>query len=355
MSSRIYRDSRRDSDSLSAKPSSSPVTRRRFLQLLATGGVVLATRCAPAPEATPTETPTSAREAGATPSPVVEPRKPRSFHLPTEEGLWRPAESNVARLPSGQNSVRVEGIGEFQFQADGLQTLRADIFQPGRFSLFDVLVHVADLGHISLDYHFREEMNTHVIDSIDGEDSWWYTAFYSGGWPEANAFRMDMFPFKDGMRFSLHRERGDRLTAIYDTFHQEVDRLAHNGGKIIIPEVSIRSPKSNEVYRNVEVTAHDVRTDVLQTGVMTGLDAVLSLAEQGELSELKITWYERIGGADPVDSYWLEQIDRAEAEGTCGFVYETGARGIGGNHIHVPSDVRVTVSPEYTLWFWICL
>jgi hypothetical protein len=261
----------------------------------------------------------------------------------------------VARLPSGQNIVRVEGLGEFQFQADGLQTLRPDIFQPGRFSLFDVLVHVADLGHISLDYHFSEEMNTHVIDSINGDASWWYTAFYSGGWPEGNAFRMDMFPYKNDMQFWLHRERGDRLTTIYDSFVREVDRLAQNAGKIIIPEVSIRSPKSNTLYRNVEVTAHDVRTDVLQPGVVTGLDAILSLAEQGELSELKITWYERIGSANPVDSYWLEQIDRAEAEGTCGFVYETGTRGIGGNHIHLPSDVRVTVSPEYTLWFWICL
>jgi hypothetical protein len=355
MSHRTNKDTREDSDNLSVTQLRSPVTRRRFLQLLAAGGAVMATRCAPAPETTPVETATPAPEAGTTPAPLVEPRKPRSFHLPTEQGLWRPAESNVARLPSGQNSVRVEGIGEFQFQADGLQTLRPDIFQPGRFSLFDVLVHVADLGHISLDYHFSEEMNTHVIDSIDGEESWWYTAFYSGGWPEGNAFRMDMFPYKNGMQFWLHRERGDRLTTIYDSFHQEVDRLAHNGGKIIIPEVSIRSPKSNTLYRNVEVTAHDVRTDVLQPGIVTGLDAILSLAEQGELSELRLTWYERIGTADPVDSYWLEQIDRAEAEGTCGFVYETGARGIGGNHIHLPSDVRLTVSPEYALWFWICL
>jgi hypothetical protein len=355
MSDRISNDTRETSDKLSSKPLRPALTRLRFLQLLAAGGAAMAVRCAPAPEAPPTETAPQAPEASVTPSPVVEPRKPRSFHLPTEEGQWTPAESNVARLPSGQNSVRVESVGEFQFQADGLQTLRPDIFQPGRFSLFDVLVHVADLGHISLDYHFSEEMNTHVIDSIDGDDSWWYTAFYSGGWPEANAFRMDMFPYKNGMQFWLHRERGDRLTAIYDSFHQEVDRLASNEGEIIIPEVSIRSPKSNTLYRNVEVTAHDVRTDVLQPGVVTGLDAILSLAEQGELSELKITWYERIGTADPVDSYWLEQIDRAEAEGTCGFVYETGARGIGGNHIHLPSDVRATVSPEYALWFWICL
>jgi hypothetical protein len=106
------------------------------------------------------------------------------------------------------------------------------------------------------------------------------------------------------------------------------------------------------------VTAHDVRRDVLQPGVVTALDILLSLTEQGELSQLKLTWYESIAGADPVDSYWTEQINEAEAYDGCGFVYETGSSnftGFLGNHIHVPSDVRVIVSPQYALWFWICL
>ena len=106
------------------------------------------------------------------------------------------------------------------------------------------------------------------------------------------------------------------------------------------------------------MTAHDVRSDVLQPGVTTALDALVSLAEQGELSGLKLTWYERIGRADPVDSYWVEQVNDAVAYGGCGFVYETGPGaypGFSGTHIHIPADVRITVSPEYALWFWICL
>jgi hypothetical protein len=44
--------------------------------------------------------------------------------------------------------------------------------------------------------------------------------------------------------------------------------------------------------------------------------------------------------------------------GGCGFVYETGPNsfaGFSGTHIHIPADVRVIISPEYALWFWICL
>ena len=259
-------------------------------------------------------------------------------------------------VPAGTwKGKRIEGIGEFNFEASDVETLRPDIFRPGRSSLFDVLAHLDERGDIRLEYHFSEEKNTHVIDNIDGESGWWHSAYYSGGWPEANTFRIDMYPYKNGMEFWLHRERDDRLTAIYDSFQAEVDRLARNAGRIIIPEVTIRSPSGNSILRDVEVTPHDERTDVLQPGVVTGLDAILSLAEQGDLSRLKLTWYERIGTADPVQSYWLEQIDQAEASGTCGFVYETGTPGIGGNHIHIPSDVRVTLSPEYALWFWICL
>jgi len=56
-----------------------------------------------------------------------------------------------------------------------------------------------------------------------------------------------------------------------------------------------------------------------------------------------------------VDTFYVEQIDQAEAHDRCGFVYETGPRGVSGVHIHIPSDIRVTVSPEYALWFWICI
>lgn len=332
------------------------VSRRRFLQLLVIGGSALASGCGPTSEATPTVTaPTASGADGTTPTLEAAPGAPRSYLLPSTDGRWTPPRSETVDPPSGPNSVRLEGLGAFTFEASDVESLRPDVFQPGRFSLFDILAHLSARGDISLEYHYSDEMGTHVIDSIDGENGWWHSAYYSGGWPEANSFRMDMYPYKNGMDFWMHRESDDRLDAIYDTFIGEVDRLSNNGGKIIIPEVTIRSPSTSTLFRDVEVTAHDVRTDVLQLGVVTGLDAILSLAEQEKLSRLKLTWYERIGTANPVQSYWLEQIDQAEASGTCGFVYETGARGIGGNHIHVPSDVRVTVSPEYALWFWICL
>lgn len=242
----------------------------------------------------PAETPTTVKRSG-----------PPSYLLPTEEDAWTPPVSHAGEMPTGTGAVRIQDIGEFIFDASKVETLRPDIFRPGHFSLFDVLVHVAKEGDIALEYHFDETMDTHVIDAINDQAGWWYRAQYSGGWTEDNVFRMDMYPYKNGTKLWVYIEREGRLATIYRTFREEVERLASNGGRVIIPEVIIRSPASSYILQNVVVTPHDVRNDMFQPGVVTALDALLSLGEQGELFRLKLTWYERVGTADPVDTFYV--------------------------------------------------
>jgi len=285
--------------------------------------------------------------------------EPVSYLLPTQDGKWIPPVKQDGRKPTEVGKIRIEGIGEFSFDARQVKTLRTDIFQPGHFSVFDVLVHLSNKGDINMDYHFDGNMDTHIIDAIDGEPHWWYQVKYSGGWFESNVFRMDMYPYKDGTEIRLNRTREEHLARICRTFGDEVLRRMRNGGEVILPEVAIQSPRGNVMsFADVKVTPHNVRSDMLQPGIITALDILLSLGEQGKLSNIKLTWYESIGEADPVDSYWAEQIDENVASGGCGFVYETGPKefsGFAGSHIHIPLDVRVIVSPEYALWFWICL
>ena len=326
----------------------SGVSRRQFIKgitcaSLALGGMgSLVSACAPA-------------EVGEMPTKTRAP----SYSLPTEEGLWKPSAPHTGRIPSESGSVQIQSIGDLAFDPNQIKTVRPDIFQPGHFSLFDILVHLAERGDIALEYHFSEDMDTHVIDAIDGQAEWWYQAYYAHGWFESNVFRMDQYPYKDGTTLRIHGERKDRIANIYRTFQDEVMLLTRNGGQVIIPELRIRAPAAGFLtLQDVIVTPHDVRSDVLQPGVVTALDALISLAEQGRFSALKLTWYEQIGPANPVDNYWVERIDGDIAVGGCGFVYETGPwdyMGFSGTHIHIPADVRVTVSPEYVLWFWICL
>jgi hypothetical protein len=278
--------------------------------------------------------------------------------VPTSAGEWAPSERPVGDLPQGEGSIHIPTVGTFEFDAGEVKTVRPDVFREGHFSLFDILVHLKERGDIGLDYHFDESANTHVIDALGGDHKWWYEAHYSNGWFEPNVWRMDMYPYKNDTTVRLRVAREDRLEAIRRSFREEAERLARNGGQVIIPSLEVRSPYGDWSYENVLATPHDVRSDVLQPGLVTALDAMISLREQGYVDALELTWYEQIGQAAPVDSYWVSRLNTAAAYGGCGFVYETGPLafpGFSGTHIHIPADMRVLVSPEYALWFWICL
>ena len=278
--------------------------------------------------------------------------------------------------------ISIERLGVFTFNPQEVKTVREDLFRPGHFSIFDVLVHLEQAGQIDMDYHFDESMNTYVIADLDGHAYWWYDAYYDGGWRENSVFRMDHYPYKDKMTLRLVREpQGyvgylyreyeqayyetsqrssnpqEYLESIYKTYRDEVQRREENGGRIIVPEVIIIGTDETLVFENVEIKAHNLRPDMFQPGVVTAIDTILSLAAEGKIS-YDLQWYESLGTADVVKSYWVNRINEDESYGRCGFVYEAGSEVYDffrGNHNHIPSDVRVINSPEYVKYFWICI
>jgi hypothetical protein len=258
--------------------------------------------------------------------------------------------------PSGTGKIAIRHVGDFQFQASRVESVRGDIFREGHFSIFDILVHLDSRGYIDMEYHFDEAMNTHIIDSLNGERFWWYRAHYHMGWGENNAFRMDHFPYKDNMTISVGTVNESYLNDLHDVFREEVERKTRNDGKLIIPEVIIRGPGIKLELKNVEVTSHNLRKDIFQDDVLTAIDVIMSLGESGELS-YDLKWHENIGSAI-IKQYFVERINDDVSYRRCGFVYEAGSHafsGFRGNHIHLPSDSRVLNSPEYLSYFWICI
>lgn len=253
--------------------------------------------------------------------------------------------------------IGIEGLGEFDFNPEEVTTIRNDIFREGHFSLFDVLVHLERSGEIEIDYYFDQDMNTYVITELEGHGNWWYDAYYDGGWRERSVFRMDHYPYKDKMTLNLIQASEDYLDSIYNTYRQEIIRLGENKGRIIIPEVIIEGKDEIMKFENVEIKAHNLRSDMFQPGVITAIDVIISLGEEGLIS-YDLQWYESIGTAGVVKSYWVDRIDADESIGRCGFVYEAGDKRFlffRGNHNHIPSDVRVINSPQYVKYFWICI
>ena len=249
--------------------------------------------------------------------------------------------------------IIISGIGTFTFEPQRIVTKRPDIFQPIHFSVLDILAYLDETERIAVEYHFDEEMNTYVIESINGEQNWWYKVYYDGGWLESNVFRMDHYPVKDKMHIQLYQTSPSEIDRIYASFRSQIARRKHSD-KMVIPEVVIRGRHKTLSFKNVTVEAHNLRNDTFKPGIITAIDVILSLAEQGEIS-YDLRWYAKIALAE-VKDYYVDRINEDEAYGRCGFVYECGEKSFGfKNHIHLPSDIRVINSPEYMKWFWICI
>ena len=283
--------------------------------------------------------------------------------IPNLEGEWLVASPRTGRTVTEPVRVDIARVGSFAIDPAGISTLRPELIQTDHFSVFDLIVQLGDRGDIDLEFHYDEAMATHVIDSINGETGWWYEAHYDKGWFEDNSQRMDTYLVKNGTAVRLFRERASRLSTLYDEFQAEVARLEANDGVVIIPRVTIEGSRRDVLrFEDVEVTAHDTRLDLYQPGTITALDILLSLGDQGLITGLGVVWYDSIFAADPVDHYFVEHVSaegfEEQAYGSCGFVYETGyssLSGFAGAHIHIPTDARVILSPEYALWFWLCL
>ena len=292
-----------------------------------------------------------------------------SLLLPSESQGWTPSsELHVARTPTARGAVEIRGTGTLEFDTSQIQLLRSDVFQTEHFSVFDVLVHLADQGAIELGYQFDESADTYVIKTLNGLEGWWYDAHYAGGSFNRTVVRMDHYPVKDGMDILFYLEDPERLTAIHENFRQEVDRRQENGDQVIIPIVTIRSPQASLTFDEVVVKAHNVRADLFQPGVTTVLDVLLSLGEQEKLTSLTLTWRDRAEDADPIDNYFVNLITgdafSPEATGSCIFTHQIGSETLKdylapnaceGSHIHLTADLEIIVSPEYVEWLWVCL
>ena len=275
-----------------------------------------------------------------------------AINVPANEPVI--VENDVDAPPSAIATIDGNRI---QFLPEDVVTTRPDIFKPGAFSMFDVLVHLDKIGEVDLEYHFNASLNTHVIDMLNGEPYWWYQVIYSGGWPENNVYRMDHYHWKPGTRLSFYIVDERNIDRIHETYAEEVQRLADNGGVTILPEVTIDGRLNFASFQNVVVNAHNLRNDTFQDGVITAIDVIMTLGDLG-LIDYELKWYDRVGGARVVRNYWVESINNETTAGTCGFVYDTGSlefHGFAGNHIHPPSDVNVLNSPDYMRWFWICV
>jgi hypothetical protein len=66
--------------------------------------------------------------------------------VPTLLGEWTPPKPRIGDLPAAKGSIRIDDVGTFKFDAGEVKTVPPDVFQPGHFSLFGILVHLGVHG-----------------------------------------------------------------------------------------------------------------------------------------------------------------------------------------------------------------
>jgi hypothetical protein len=83
--------------------------------------------------------------------------------------------------------------------------------------------------------------------------------------------------------------------------------------------------------------------------VVTAADVIMTLADMGKL-QCDLRWYESVGTAGIVQTYYVDRINDDATHDRTGFIYEMGAKENRRGILHIPADTRVLTCPEYMRW-----
>lgn len=266
-------------------------------------------------------------------------------------------------------------------------SVRPDIFAPGYFSMFDVILAVAKKNGIRMSLIFDPRCMTYFIKTIDGRGGkYWYHFSYdagSGNSSEINyrrANRWDEALWRPGVWIKV--VEGENLDEIKAEYIEEILRERQLGH--VIPRVSIsinpsnyrgNPPGSDRItfsrdFTNVKVAPHDMRgtgfaspyPKPFRPGVVTSLDILLSLMDQGQLNLVTGVFYTFFGGHYINSFYVVEMgfpgVGAAHSSGRQGFVYvtENGTPNKLPNNadgkLHMTSDINVVHAPDFSTWRW---
>jgi len=222
----------------------------------------------------------------------------------------------------------------------GSGTARPDIFVTGHYSAFDVLRYVAltrddiklenviDYRETGLDtYQFTiswDQNGDGIFDSQDSESflsaDWHFRIRFDGGeldrinssidgiGPEGEAqyLRMDKIWVQPSMSLRFQPFNPEMTARRKWVMNREMARFQQAGDKVIVPELvaSFDGGKSYEtLVTALEVTAHNIRPDIFQPGVITGIDTFLSAKDKGY--DFVINYWPTISTKAPIDHFGL--------------------------------------------------
>ena len=290
-------------------------------------------------------------------------------------------------IPPGS---QVEILGQvflFNPMEFNIQTKRPDIFAEGFFSMFDVILAVAAKNGVQITYSYDASRKTHFINSLDNKaGDFWYHFSYDAGAGNSNelayrrAYRWDEALWRPGVWIKV--VEGEDLNGLKQEYFEEIQRETNRGH--LIPSVRINiNPsdyKGNPLeshritvsrdFQDVLVTPHNVRSfgypssdpKPFQPGVVTSLDILLSLQDQGKLDLVTSVFYtyfaQKYIHSHYVVAMGFPGVGTAHSSGRQGFVYTTNNGSYNNlpnnadRKFHMTSDICVVHAPDFSYWRW---
>jgi hypothetical protein len=294
-------------------------------------------------------------------------------------------------LTPSEPGSQVDILGEvfpFDPQQYQITTVRPDVFAPGFYSMFDVVLAVARENGIRIVFYYDDTRKTHFITSIDGvPGDYWYHFSYDAGHANTEeiqyrrANRWDEILWRPGVWIQV--VEGENLDEIKAEYTEEILRESAAGHVIPTVLVSINpsdyqgNPRGSgritvtREFTNVVVTPHNLRSigypspypKPFQPGVVTSLDIPLSLMDQGEMTVVTSAYY-TLFASNYIESYFVVALGfpeegTAHASGRQGFAYttENGSFQRLANDadqlFHITCDIAVLHAPDFSRWRWV--
>lgn len=264
------------------------------------------------------------------------------------DGFVNQVDASMAGIKNKESgpdfSVDLETMGEYlKTNPDGLGagTASPETFKPGSYSVFDLLRYLVgtrddmrweggvesiikpeDSTAKTYEYHISWDSNGDgKFDSSDGEyfnSNLWHFSMvqsvgqnkhYAGKRGNTTYIRMDQFWLREDQRVRFTVFSEEMINRMRWTWKREVQRLADNDGKFIIPlvqhrdlDVSFTNPPTETIAENLEVKAHNLRSDIFQDGVVTQMDVWLTIADNTG-ADFRLTWWPILSSGAKVNSF----------------------------------------------------
>jgi hypothetical protein len=301
-------------------------------------------------------------------------------------------------LPPGSYVIIGSDTSRFDPSLYSITTHRPDIFAPGFYSMFDVILAIAARKTIPVEYSWDDSCKTFFISKINNQGgNFWFHFSYDassgsasagGSRSELNnhrANRWDEVLWRPGVWIKVDAD--ENVAELRSYYIKEIQRERSSGHTIpvvnfnIAPDTVYGNPpgsdraRVNVTHTNVSVTAHNLRSvgyhspysKPFQPGVVTSLDIPLSLKDQGKLDFVTSVFYNYFG-SNYIDSYYLVElgfpgIGKVHSSGRQGIVYTTDNGDFRNGSIiklpnqanqqhHITCDIDVIHAPDFSRWYW---